>query len=85
MNRDADRSSMNLDAQVGVRGGVERLLSVLAWADCREASLLVAAGDIKSAAARLADATAKFEAVARYGRRHRRTFWRPMVVWPQTR
>lgn len=64
---------------------VQRLLSILAWADCQEASFLVAAGDLKGAAGRLVDATAKLEAVARLKRGERRTFWRPVVSRFQAR
>jgi hypothetical protein len=58
---------------------IQRLLSVLAWADCRDASFLLAAGDVKRAAERLIAATAKLEAVVRFTHPVRRPFWRPMV------
>lgn len=59
--------------------GVQRLLFILAWADCREASLLLAAGDLGGAASRVLDAAAKLEEVARFARQKPRAIWRPIV------
>jgi len=50
MNGGEDRASVTLGAHVVADGGIRRLLSILAWADCQEATFLVAGRDYKGAA-----------------------------------
>ena len=73
------RGCAKLSPHLVGEGPVQRLLSVLAWADCQEASFRLAAGDVKGTADRVVQAIAKLDAVRRLGRRRRGGFWRPMV------